>query len=109
VLILSATHCLGKLSESICSTKTCASEAEQMLQKIDNSVEACDNFFDFACGSYHPEIPSHKTKIDELDLILDTLQERLNETLSEEIRENELEPFKIVKVFFQNCMDKGLI
>lgn len=78
-----------------------------MLSKIDNSVEICDDFFEFSCGKYKPEIPSHKTKVDELDLILDTLQERLNGTMSAEISANEIEPFKKLKIFYQNCMDKG--
>lgn len=79
-----------------------------MLSKIDDSVEICEDFFDFSCGKYKPEIPSHKTKIDELDLILDSLQEQLNEAMSTEIDADEIEPFRKLKMFYQNCMDKSL-
>lgn len=78
-----------------------------MLSKIDDTVGICDDFFQFACGRYEPEISNHKTKIDELSLIQDTLQERLNEIMSADIIPSEIEPFKKVKTFYQNCMDKG--
>lgn len=78
-----------------------------MLSKIDDTVRICDDFFQYACGRYEPEIANHKTKIDELSLIQDTLQERLNEIMSADIIPSEIEPFKKVKIFYQNCMDKG--
>jgi Peptidase family M13 len=104
-IVLCATQ---SLSESVCKTKSCEKEAAQMLSKIDDSVEICENFFDFSCGNYKPEIPSHKTKIDELDLILDKLQENLNLTMGSKINANEIEPFKKLKTFYQNCMDESL-
>ena len=80
-----------------------------MLNKIDDSNGICDNFFDYACGKYKPDIPRHKVKIDELSLIQDTLQERLNEVMSAEINQEDIQPFKKLKMFYQSCMDKGLL
>lgn len=79
-----------------------------MLSKIDDSVGICEDFFDFACGKYKPELPSHKVKIDELSLILDTLQERLNEVMRGERSSDEILPFQNVKVFYQNCMNTSM-
>lgn len=80
-----------------------------MLGKIDDSVAICDDFFGYSCGKYQPEIPEDKTKIDELSLILDTLQERLNVMMSEDVNDQDIEPFKKAKMLYRNCMDKGFI
>lgn len=85
----------------------CEREAEKMLSRIDDSIGICDNFYDFACGNYKPDIPDHKVKIDELGIIQDTLQERLNEVMSASKEAGDIEPFKMLKTFYQNCMDKG--
>lgn len=83
----------------------CERESKKILSKIDESVDKCEDFFDFACGNYKPEIPSHKVKIDELSLILDTLQERLNEVMGASKSSEEIVPFQNLKTFYQNCMN----
>lgn len=93
------------LSHAICSSETCEREAKKMLSKIDDSIGMCEDFFEFACGKYKPSLPNHKVKIDELSLILDTLQERLNEVMSATRSVEEIQPFHDVKVFYQNCMN----
>lgn len=92
----------------VCTTKACKDEAEKMLSKIDDSVELCEDFFGFACGNYKPEIPNDKTKIDELSLIQDTLQKRLNDVMSAPIKSDDIEPFRKAKMFYHNCIDKGI-
>lgn len=79
-----------------------------MLSRMDNSIGACDDFYSFACGNYKPEISNDKVKIDELGLILDTLQERLNVIMSAEPNSKDIDPIRRLKVLYQNCMDKGL-
>lgn len=34
----------------ICTTGTCIDESARMLNALDNSVEPCDDFYEFACG-----------------------------------------------------------
>lgn len=96
---LSISECLGGT--------VCEREAKKMLSKIDDSIGICDNFYDFACGNYKPDIPDHKVKIDELSKIQDTLQERLNEVMGASVDADDIEPFRLLKTFYQNCMDKG--
>lgn len=97
------------INQKACSTKACEDEAEKMLSKIDDSIELCDDFFGFACGNYKPEIPDEKTKIDELNLMQDSLQMRINEIMNGSIKADDIEPFKKAKMFYQNCVDKGLL
>lgn len=82
-------------------------EADEVLKKIDKSIPICDNFYEFACGNYKPEIPRHKGKIDELDLIKDTLQEQLNEVFKAAASDDDSDPIMNVKTYYANCMNTG--
>lgn len=75
---------------------------------MNTSVDVCDDFFEFACGGFKPEIPNDKSKVDVMGMLLDSLQERLNHILSAASEANEIEPIKKVKAFYKNCMETGL-
>lgn len=93
--------------QSVCTTKMCQSDSEKIKAKIDKSVSPCDDFYQFACGQYKPEIPSDKSEVNEFTVLQDMLDEQLNETMSEELHESDITPLKLVKNFFRACMDKG--
>jgi predicted metalloendopeptidase len=100
---------LGTVSTAqlICTTNECKNQAEKMKSKINDAIDYCDDFYEFACGNYNPEIPNDKASVNSFSLILDSLQERLNIMMSSEIDQEEIEPFKNVKRFYQNCLDTG--
>jgi predicted metalloendopeptidase len=93
--------CVAKNSEFL------QKEADDILKKINNSISICDDFYEYACGKYRPEIPPHKVKIDELDLIKDTLQEQLNEVFKSTASDDDSDSIKNVKTFYTNCMNTG--
>lgn len=78
-----------------------------MLGKIDDSFDVCDDFFNFACGNFKPEIPSHNVKIDELGIIQDKLQEQLSDAMNMAVNSSEMDPFRNVKLLYQSCMNQG--
>lgn len=94
-------------SENVCTSKVCQKEAELIKKNMDNSVSPCDDFYQFACGNYKPEIPKDKSEVNVFSVLQDLLEEQLNATMSEKIQDKDLHPLKIVKKFFRACMDKG--
>lgn len=78
-----------------------------MKSKIDKSTAPCDDFFQHACGNYNPEIPSDKSEVNIFTVLGDVLDDQLHESMSEKVMENDTHPLKIVKNFYQACMDKG--
>ena len=92
-------------------TPTCIHAASKMLEQMDMNVEPCDDFFNFACGTYvkKTQIPDDKTEIGATSVIEDKLQEQLKNILSESIEENEAAPFKLAKNLYKACMNKSKI
>lgn len=94
---------------SVCSSQGCVTAAEKMSQKIDFSVEPCDDFYNFACGKYlkNTEIPEDKVSVDTFSIIRDILQDQLKTIITSPIEESDIEPFKMVKKLYSACMNEG--
>ena len=85
--------------------------AASILEKIDESVEPCDDFYSFACGQFvkNTVIPEDKASIDSFDLVDDTVQEQMKKIITEPINDSDIEPFKNAKKFYAACMDTEAI
>lgn len=94
--------------QNVCNSKVCQSESEYMKSKIDDSVSPCDDFYQFTCGKYNPEIPEDKSEASIYTVLQDLLEEQLNESMSEKLTKKDINPLRVVKNFYQACMDKGL-
>ena len=93
----------------ICMTPACVHSASKMLEMMDVSVDPCENFYNFACGSFVKDtnIPDEEVSVNTFSVIEDKLQEQLRILVSEKINENEAEPFKLAKKVYKACMNKS--
>lgn len=98
-----------KEKDKVCLTPGCIHTASKVLDALDSSVEPCDDFYHFACGSYvkNTNIPDEKVSVNTFSVIGDLLQEQLRTLVSEETREDEPKPFRLAKNFFKACMNKS--
>lgn len=78
---------------------------------MDNKIDPCDDFYDFACGTFVKEtlIPDDKTSVNGFNVIHDKLQEQLRVTIEAPSVEDEARPFKLVKSLYKACMNKSNI
>lgn len=97
--------------ESLCLTQGCIHTASQVLEKMDQTAEPCDDFYQFACGNFvkKTNIPDDKASVTSFSVINDVLQEQLRTMIEEPIQENEPKPFQLTKKLYQACMNKSLI
>lgn len=96
-------------NDDICLTPGCVHAASKMLDQMDQNVEPCDDFYNFACGSFVEDtiIPDDKVSVNTFSVISDKLQEQLRTIVTAPIDENEIEPFKNVKRLYLACMNKS--
>lgn len=98
-------------NDNICTTDTCAKESAIMLNSLDDSVNPCENFYEFACGNYIRKtvLPDDKAVDLSFFQVQDKVAEQLRLILTEEPRLNESHPFKLAKEFTKICMDEAML
>lgn len=83
----------------------CQHEAEMIKSKLDPTVSPCDDFYEYACGNYKPEIPIDKSEVSIFSVLNDLLEEQLNSSLSENTNEKDTQPLRVAKDFYKACID----
>lgn len=96
-------------AENICLTKECIHTASTVISKIKFEVEPCDNFFEFACGSYVEEenIPDDKVAISTFSVISDKLQQQLKEIITADRPDSEPKHYRLPNLLYRACMNKS--
>lgn len=94
---------------NVCSSPVCESEAESVLAKLDETVDPCEDFYRFACGSFlnSTAIPDDKTSVEAFTLLDDRLKEQLNEVLNSSITGDDIGPFVNSKKLYKACLNEG--
>lgn len=95
----------------LCETPGCVKAASNMINYIDESVDPCDNFYEFSCGSYikNTAIPEDKVTVDSFSDVRDLVQEQLRTIINEPVRADESKPFRLAKNFNFACLNKTII
>lgn len=94
-----------------CFTKGCIQTAADLLDKLDETADPCDDFYQFACGSFIEEtvIPDDRTRTSMFSILGDKLDVQVRGLLEGEIKASDPKPFQMAKSVFQSCMDKETI
>ncbi|UJR18376.1 hypothetical protein I4U23_005280 [Adineta vaga] len=99
-------------NNTFCSTPYCINAANYLLQSIDESVDPCENFYDFACGKW---MNSSIIPDDEIDVsILSSLANELNRRLvdlfaASSTSNNELQSILNARILYASCINEEAI
>ncbi|KAH8415360.1 hypothetical protein KR222_005098, partial [Zaprionus bogoriensis] len=93
--------------DNICITQECVRTAASLLSAMDLTADPCEDFFQFACGTWnkvHP-IPEDHSSISTFEVLSDQQQLVLRSVLEEPIDERDNAATIKAKTFFKSCMD----
>lgn len=96
---------------SNCETPGCIEAATKVMSYIDESLDPCDNFYEFACGTYlrNTQVPEDKVTVDAFSNVRDLVQDQLRIILNEPPQPNDTKPFLLAKNFHSSCLNQEVI
>lgn len=96
-------------NDDYCSTAACVHSAASILDKLDDEIDPCEDFYAYSCGRFGDElgVPDEKITTDTLTIIKDRVQEYIYTLVDEPIDENEPKNHRISKKFYSGCLNSG--
>lgn len=93
-------------TNGICLSKTCVKASSYFLNRIDQSINPCDDFYQFACGKFLKEtiIPDDMTAENIINTVNMKIRKQILSLLVEEPKESEMNAVKLAKTFYKSCM-----
>lgn len=94
-----------------CETFGCVMASSKIISFMDESIDPCDNFYEFACGNYikKTQIPDDKIQVDLLTSVDDLVRQQLRTIINEPMLPNESKPFRLAKYFNSACLNQTII
>lgn len=78
---------------------------------MDDTVDPCDDFYEFACGNFikNSKIADDESTVSTSSVSDDLVLEQLRTLIEEPIKVNESKPFTLLKRLYKACMNKTII
>lgn len=91
---------------NICLTQECVKTAASLLNAMDQTVDPCEDFFRYACGTWNKlhMIPQDKSSISTFEVMSDDLQVILKGLLEEPANNYDNSATIKAKTFYKSCM-----
>ncbi|CAF0871999.1 unnamed protein product [Rotaria sordida] len=97
--------------QDICLTPYCVKAADYLIESIDETVEPCEDFFNFVCGTWikNTRIPDDAGAQDTFNLLRAQLDSNIVDILSSPPANDTNEPMAVVnaRLLYKSCIDEA--
>ncbi|CAM1319034.1 Uncharacterised protein PB.6800, partial [Pycnogonum litorale] len=91
-----------------CTSKLCNKTADDMLLRMNEDMDPCDNFFEFSCGGFlKRSIPIDKDTISLEINVEEKLAEEVKDLLQRDVIKGPLIARTLIKKFMDTCLTSG--
>lgn len=95
---------LLKVKENTCKTKACENESALIKTWLKESIDPCDNFYEFACGNVEFISGLRSRAYSQVSL---KTQNQMTQILSEPLHSNDVKAIRLPKIFYQSCVSRS--
>jgi len=108
--VFSKRSTLKQNNKGVCTDDKCIKVAEQIKRNLDETVDPCDNFYQYACGGWikHHKIPHNKDEYSAIVELSDN-DDKLLKKIMPKYDPKDSETIKKVKNFYRSCLNQDLI
>ncbi|XP_031627155.1 neprilysin-2-like isoform X2 [Contarinia nasturtii] len=94
-----------------CESISCLKIAFNIFSYLDEDIDPCDDFYEFACGNFHKyaSIPDGKNAFNAYSKVEELVQLQLRKIFDQPLPPNESKAFRLVKQFYSSCLNETLI
>ncbi|XP_043516227.1 neprilysin-like [Frieseomelitta varia] len=95
----------------VCESAYCYEIAKKIQQNRDTTADPCENFYQYACGSWSRQnpIPDNEVEWSEDQIVIEKTNRRIKELLEEHDSPTDIPPVKMARKFYRSCMDVDAI
>lgn len=95
----------------MCTTPECTVAAADLIAAMDTSVNPCDNFYQFACGTWlaNNPVPDDSSRWAMFDVLDKAIMNALASILTEPINPDDPEPINKAKDYYAACLDEATL
>ncbi|RNA40851.1 endothelin-converting enzyme 1-like [Brachionus plicatilis] len=90
-------------SKAECKTTACYKAANFMLNNLNQSIKPCENFYQFACGTWLDERPEEK---DHFTMAYEKMLKDLSDLVKKQIEHTDSGIKKSLKIYYQSCTNE---
>ncbi|XP_054716984.1 neprilysin-2-like [Uloborus diversus] len=94
-------------ASNLCLTPGCVKAAAEILSNLDDSVDPCDDFFQFSCGGWlnRHAISEDRSSTSVFTEVQDDLNLKLRVLLEKKLTGSEPDFIKMIKNMYESCLD----
>ncbi|CAG2179242.1 unnamed protein product, partial [Oppiella nova] len=94
--------------DDICTTPACEAAGKILKANLNETVDPCDDFYEFACGGWEAshKIPADRSALYSTGILQDQLMNEVKESLSKAVAQNDSNAVIYASGLYKGCIDE---